>query len=1001
MNFQERAPLKMAVSLSARSLHFSQAPNPQTQQAQIVVVMALRNQAAYLSSALASALGQNIELGKLAVLILDDQSSDNWRETAHVLLADPRVVIAHGICGSAAHARNALLDLVDLHLPSVKWVARLDADDTFASPNVLQVMTDEGERTGASFVLGSNHLLLNDKHLPQSNIADPVALSDPKQLLEFIEAFCHQRSQFELPSCNLVLRARQGVRYPIIRSAEDHWLVSSLLLFRLSEAAIVPYPVYCTYRLDGSTSQQNRDSTEWHQTRTRLAQAFAIWYETLQNFDDVLGHGMEGIVWNKDGHIHKRFYPWTIQLEQLEAVQRLAAACPKHIVKFEILPSKDGACVTRYKGQPTEVISGSVTTSVLREFLLALWRSQVVVSNIRRDNLRLSTEGLLMYIDIGADIVPLSVSRFMDCAARAYAVLILEWSDFELARRLTTRREEEVLADLPGFERFYGNLINELHPLVASPAVASSPVHTHDDVSLLIKCCPQDADSLRDQVMHIVGTLAGQTRFERRILTVDPFEGPYLREFGKGNLPAVLKIAYRLQAESWIDEVWIAPKDPHSVSQVNARWFDSGTCLSTHTLMGAPVTSQVWAFDQVVTRYVLQVDCDVLVGRQDAEHDYVSDMLNAMRPDDVWCVGFNIPKALNGSHPYTAREEGFAPEIRLGLLDLRRIRSRRPFVNPVIDGKLTLMWHRALELEQRQSGMRSLRGGDSRSFYIHPMNFDKHDPRLILVRDMVGQGKYPLRQAEQWDLDISLDWHYPKRGEDIVFLLLGRKTPLSLFQRCITSLQAQTDQEFGVIVVDDASESWFSQQMPFALGSLKNRTTLVRHSQRQGYLENFRLAVEEICLRSDTLVVVLDQDDALMSPNVVESLRARWTDGADMIHAPMFRPEKPLRRYTPDYTSPRLKGGGNVWAHLRAFRKSLFMAVPAAEWDLPNEYFDALSDYLMMVPMAEMSRRPMWVDEGYACLHQRIPYSTERKVMEHEAKQWLAARQPMFQRRDT
>ena len=997
MTFQERAPRKVAVTLSARGLQFSQPPNPQTQQAEIVVVMALRNQAVYLSSALASALGQNIELGRLAVLILDDQSSDNWQETAHILLADPRVVIAHGVCGSAAHARNALLDLVDLHFPSAKWVARLDADDTFASPNVLQAMTVEGERTDASFVLGSNHLLLNNQHLPESNIADPVALRDPRQLLEFIEAFCQQRAQFELPSCNLVLRARLGIRYPLIRSAEDHWLVSSLLLFRASEAAIVPYPVYCTYRLDGSTSQQNRDSTEWHQTRMRLAQAVAIWSDTLRRFDHVLGHGMEGIVWSEDGHIHKRFYPWAIQLEQLEAVKRLAAACPAHIVGFEILPGNHGACVTRYKGPPTEIISGPVTTNVLRAFLQALWRAKVVISNIRRDNLRLSTDGRLMCIDIGVDIVPLSVSRFIDCAARAYAVLVLEWSDFELARRLTTCREEETLADLPGFEKFYGCLIKELHPLVASPEVAPLPTYQHDDISLLIKCCPQDADSLRDQVMHIVGTLAGQTRFARRILTVDPFEGPYLREFGKGNLPAVLKIAHHLQTESWVDEVWIAPTNQQSVAQVNARWFDAGTCISTHTVQGAPVTSQVWAFDQVVTRYALQVDCDALVGRQDAGHDYLSDMLNALRPDDVWCVGFNIPKAQNGNHPYTSREEGFAPEIRLGLLDLRRIQSHRPFVNPVVDGKLTLMWHRALELEQRQSGMRSLRGGDSRSFYIHPMNFDKRDPRLTMVRDLVAQGRYPSRQGEQWDLDMSLDWHYPKRKEDIVFLLLGRNTPPPLFLRCITSLQAQSDQEFGVIVVDDASESWFSQQMPFALGSMKDRTTLVRHSQRQGYLANFRFAVEEICLRPDTLVVVLDQDDALMSPNVVESLRACWADGADMIHAPMFRPEKPLRRYTPDYTSPRLKGGGNVWAHLRAFRKSLFMAVPAAEWALPHAYFDVLSDYLMMVPMTELSQQPTWIDEGYACLHQRMPYSNERKVMEEKAKQWLAARQALSQ----
>lgn len=999
MKFHERAPRVTAVTLTDRSLHFSRPPSPLTQQADIVVVMALRNQASQLSAALTSALAQDVEPERLAVLILDDQSSDDWQESAHSCLTDDRVAVAHGVCGSAAHARNALLDLVDAYFPAARWIARLDADDVFASPEVLRAMISKGDRAGATFVLGSNHLDLGGLRLVDSNMADTEVLLDQRRLRAFIEEFCHQRSRFELPSCNLVIRARQGIRYPMVRSAEDHWLVASLLIFRPREAAIVPEPVYCTYRLEGETTKQNRQSVEWLQTRSRLAQAFSIWCDTLKRPGRVLGHGMEGIVWSEDDTIYKRFYPWTMQSERLKTVQQLASGCPGHIVDFEVFSPKSGACVTRHTWQPLQAISGLIQQDVLREFLAALWRAKVVTSNIKRDNLRLSPEGRLVYIDIGADIVPLSVSHFIDCAARAYAVLVLGWSEFELARRETTRREEEVLADLPGFEHFYGELVAELHPLVKFPEVARLPCYGHDDVSLLIKCCAQDVGMLREQVLHLVGTLAGQTRFARRILLVDPFEGPYLREFDKGDLHALLKVADQLESESWVDEVWISPQDQRAVADVNARWFDAGSCEASHTNQGAPVTAQVWAFDQVGTRYVLQVDCDVLVGREDATHDYLSDMLVAISPEDVWCVGFNIPKARPGFTHYTSRPGGFVPEIRLGLLDLSRIRTHRPFANPVLEGRLSLMWHRALEQEQKRIGMQSLRGGDSRTFYIHPMNRDKLDPRLPAVRDLVAQARYPTCQAEQWDLDLSLDWRYPKRTEDIVFLLLGKNTPQRLFQRCIASLQAQSKQDFGVIIVDDASETLFSQEMPFALGPLTTRTTLVRHSHRQGYMSNFRLAVEDICVRPETLVVVLDQDDALMSPTVVESLWRRWDEGADMIHAPMFRPEKPLRRYTPDYTSPRSKGGGNVWAHLRGFRKSLFTAVPSAEWDLPSAYFDVLSDFLMMVPMAELAERPVWIDEGYACLHQRLPYSSERKAAEMSAKRWLADRQPLLKHR--
>ena len=995
MIFHERAPLVAKVTLTDRCLRFSRPPSEQALQADVVVVVALRNQASLLPAALKSALAQDVEHEQLAILILDDQSLDDWQARACSCLNDSRIAVAHGVCGSAAQTRNALLDLAEAHFPKARWIARLDADDEFASSDVLRAMIAEGDRTGACVVLGSNHLCSNGVRLADSNIADADVLLNLGRLQAFIEAFCSQRSCFELPSCNLVIRARQGVRYPIVRSAEDHWLVASLLAFKPEKVAVLPYPVYCTYRLDGAATKQNRQSADWQNTRSRLALAFDAWCETLRRPGRVLGHGMEGIVWVEGDSIYKRFYPWAMEVERLYSVHRLASGCNGHIIRFDVLPAENRTCIVHYFGQPVKTIDSLISVDVLREFLVALWRAKLVTSNIKRDNLCLSPEGRLVYIDIGGDILPLSVSRFIDCAARSYAVLILGWSDYELSRRETTRREEDVLAGLPGFDRFYGELVAKLHPLALCPDAVPLQSYYHDDVSLLIKCCPQDFGMLREQVLHLVGALAGQTRFAQRILLIDPFEGPYLREYCKGDFQELLKLAKQLAAESCIDEVLIAPHDRRSVTEINARWFDADSCKVSHTTQGAPVTAQLWAFDQIGTRYVLQVDCDVLVGREDAAHDYLSDMLGAILQENVWCVGFNIPKDCPGYTPYTSGADGFVPEIRLGLLDLKRIQNHRPFANPVVNGRLSLMWHRALEQAQKRTGMKSLRGGDSRTFYIHPMNCDKLDPRLPMVRDLVAQARYPKCQAGQWDLVLAQEWRYPQRREDIVFLLFGRNTPPPLFRRCLVSLQAQTNQEFGVIIVDDASESLFGYEMQFMLGGLSTRTTLIRNARRQGYIANFNLAVERICVRPETLLVVLDQDDALMSPSVVETLWQRWVKGADMIHAPMFRPEKPLRRYTPDYTSPRAKGGGNVWTHLRAFRKSLFSAVPPGEWDLPVPFFDVLSDYLMMVPMAELAERPVWVEEGYACFHQRLPYLPERKAIEITVKRWLADRDPL------
>ena len=982
------APRERAVRLADRQLHFSRLAEDLAQAAGIVVAIALHNQGTELPKAILSVLEQDVGAETVAILVLDDESTDVWRECAAGLLDHPQVVIAHGCCGSAAHTRNALLDLVDEVFPQARWVARLDADDRLATRSSLRSMVEAGDRGGADFVLGSNHLRQGNEMVGSLNRADPEVLLDRERLTSFVRAFCAGQAEHELPSCNLLLRVRSRIRYPLTRSAEDHWLVAGLLMFSPDRGCVVSEPAYAVYAIDGHATQHNRAVSAWGHSRMRLSNAVLLWRDVLDSGKPVLGWGYEGIVWDEVQERRKRFYPGVVTEDELIAIRQLVGKTRGAIIPFDIYPGSLDGIVIGMPKIPLMEMPGQLASATIRAFLAAVHEAGVVPGNIKRDNLRLDERRELVYIDIGRDIHPLIVSRFLDCAARLYAISILGWSDFELTRRRTWRAALEGLSALDGFAEFYGELIAGLHPACEHSEPTDLVRFHHDDVTLLIKSCPQDAAVLATQIRHIIGGLCGSIRFSRRVLLIDPYQGPYLRQYAAGDLARLLEEAYALMSGGWLDEVWVAPTALGEVAALYQRWFATAEAFCSHTVDGAPLFSQLWAFERIETRFVLQMDIDVLVGVADVGHDVISDMKRPFDAPTVWSVGFNIPKAASAFLTYGSSEGGYPPEIRMGMLDLPRILARQPFENPVQKDRHVLMWHRVLERAQQSNGMQSVRGGDPRSFYVHPRNENKDWPALAMVRDLIGQGWYPPEQAEKWDLDISAPWQYPTRGEDLVFLLLGRDTQPERLARCICSLAMQTWQEFGIILIEDAGERGAAMPLHHLFDEMRSRSTIIRRTERAGYIKNFQLAVHDICTRPESLIVVLDQDDALMQADAASRLWHAWRDGADLVNAPMFRPDKPLALYPVCHSQPRRHGGGNVWAHLRGFRKALFERIPEQALTPPGGV-DCLSDYLTMVPMAELAEKPVALEDGYYYLHDRSAYPVGRKQREAELKLWL------------
>lgn len=251
------------------------AANPAAWDARVVVGVALHNQARWLPACLESIAAQQVPFA-LAIVVLDDASTDDWARTAGPWLEHPGVVAARSCCGSAARARNRILDLADALFPGARWVARLDADDRFSTPRSLAAACAAGERSRAAWVLGGNRLRVRGALLDRTNPATPL-LRDPAHVAGILAKMADGTAENELPSCNLLLARKSGFRYPDVASAEDHWLVADLLINHLGDGVLLPAPFYCDYTLNGSATGASRRSREYLRSRRALHAAARRW----------------------------------------------------------------------------------------------------------------------------------------------------------------------------------------------------------------------------------------------------------------------------------------------------------------------------------------------------------------------------------------------------------------------------------------------------------------------------------------------------------------------------------------------------------------------------------------------------------------------------------------------------------------------------------------------------------------------------------------------------
>jgi cellulose synthase/poly-beta-1,6-N-acetylglucosamine synthase-like glycosyltransferase len=269
-------------------------------------------------------------------------------------------------------------------------------------------------------------------------------------------------------------------------------------------------------------------------------------------------------------------------------------------------------------------------------------------------------------------------------------------------------------------------------------------------------------------------------------------------------------------------------------------------------------------------------------------------------------------------------------------------------------------WHRSIDRLLKSSPYQSYRGGNPTTFFVHVPNERKKDINAWYnILKSVEKGNVYLGQRGHVDLlGTAAEW-VGQRSEDLIFLVRGRNVPSSVSRRCLKSLLSQRCQRFGVILIDAAStngaEEFSDEVWRRMLGS---RLTVYRNYIPVSPIENIDYAIRNICTNSQSIIAMLDMDDALIGSDVVDIILDLYAHGADVTVGSMLRTDK-HKTYTVQFKEPRKNRGGNVWQHLRTFRKYLYDRIPQEDLKLDGEWIPHAEDWAYMVPIVEMAKNPI------------------------------------------
>lgn len=698
-----------------------------------------------------------------------------------------------------------------------------------------------------------------------------------------------------------------------------------------------------------------------------------------------LGQGQEGVVFHNHISVYKvimPFYPGKDSMETRRHLSYFQNIIPNEsFYRLDEIIEFDGHLIEKYPFEVSEPVLNYSEDEAIN-FLADCWSAKIIVQDCKPLNfIRIGRHIKLIDLD-GCSYY--SDNLFYNMCVRMYLYIryfeTMDPSDFRKITRSAINNFD--IPELEGAREFVNKVFQAIIRKESSDYFSKNFNFTTDTpqvvdipekVSLLIKTCGQDHETIEANVRHIVRQLSYPNPFFEVILSIDCKQDNYLREFNQGNLDKVLQISETLKNEGIIDKYFLY--DTNATEKINKTWFNVD-CTESHSIKNIPVASQLYAFEQCQGDYILQMDSDVIIGRLDHSHSFLKDMILELQKNaNVLSVGFNIYNPCSKKY-FGFENGGFVPEVRFCLFDKQRLLDSRPWPNSVMtNGKLELSWYRSLEKLQKQTNYCSIRGGDKRSFFIHPQNYRKTSPySWMYILDRVEQGFIPDFQLGKWDCEGSFyDWCNPKRHEKMVVASSFRNVPPERFLRMWASLMSQSFQDFGVILYDDCSDNGLPSYIEQLIEPYKDRVTFIKGRTKQEKILSEYLMIHNFIDNPQSVIVCLDADDALIGKDALLNVWKKYDLwGTDVVVGRVHQTYRLQAnyRYPVNFINPRETGGGNVWQHLKTFRKYLFDSIPLSYFKHTNkeeklsnsQWIERCDDFAMMIPIIEMSKSPYQMD---------------------------------------
>jgi len=483
------------------------------------------------------------------------------------------------------------------------------------------------------------------------------------------------------------------------------------------------------------------------------------------------------------------------------------------------------------------------------------------------------------------------------------------------------------------------------------------------NVSLLIKASAMEWKSIDFQIRHIVRQLEGPQHFLEKIIVTDDYPGPYSRQYCEPNFGVFFEKLKKLHDDGIIDRIVVVENDPLGKNNIIQRWFDHDT-TSGRCANGQPTSTILNGFEEAQGEYILQLDSDCLIVRTDRDHNYLSDMIAQCESNpEAISVSFNIAHDRDIAYSHENNRVPWRIESRSSLLHKQRLLDSLPLPNTLNeDGQIVYPWHRALDIAVRERSLKNFRGGDKRTFFIHVPNSVKSKPNhWFNIAKAAEMSWVPEVQYENVDL-VSIDKWIRTVDENFIFIVRGLNTPISKVKRCIDSLLAQDRSDWQVVFIDAGSSNLMNEYLEkVVLPEFHGKCTFWFNFETLTAMENIFLVSTELCSNPESVLIHVDADDALIGSHVLSLLSKYYEDGVDVTVGSMLRTDKE-RHYSVNF-NPRDTRGGNVWQHLRSYKKHLFDQVPLEYFMVNNDWVPIAEDWAFMLPIVELARKPAWIKE--------------------------------------